>query len=61
MPITVTDDPEVRVTKKELARYRDEYQRAYSMFVGDVPTLAQFIHRKQTQKPLRDRIKVFNG
>jgi hypothetical protein len=52
MPIIVTDDPEVRCTKEELTRWTDEYQRRFMMFSGTPPTLAEFIRRERTRKPL---------
>lgn len=61
MSIKITDDPDVCVTAAELARYTDEYQRAFMFYCGTVPTLAEFIRRKQTQKPLRDRMEIHNG
>lgn len=52
MPIKITDDPEVECTREELARWTDEYNRRFMMFAGKRPTLAQFIQRERTRKPL---------
>lgn len=50
MPIHVTDDPDVHVTRKELQRYRQRYTEAYMFFAGEPPTLAEFIRRRRNDK-----------
>lgn len=55
MPIIITDDPEVRCTSEELARYSADYQQRFMMFAGKRPTLAEFIRREQARPPLSVR------
>jgi L-amino acid N-acyltransferase YncA len=60
MAIRIKDQkPDVVVTESELRRYRDEYQKAFMFYSGTPPTLEEFIRRQQ--KPLKDRMQVFNG
>lgn len=47
MGIKIIKEPDVHVTEGELARYREEYQKAFSHYCGPRPTLEEFIRGKQ--------------
>ena len=61
MAIIVKDEPDVHVTASELARYRDQYQRAFSMYAGTPPTFAEYIRREQERAKKPNRGYSFNG
>jgi len=54
MSIRVVDnEPDVTVTSDELARYKEEYSRAYMFYCGAPPSLETFIrNKKRAQKDI---------
>lgn len=50
MAIKIVKEPDVHVTEGELARYREEYQKAFSHYAGPKVTLEEFIRMKQGQR-----------
>lgn len=53
MGIRIIHVPDVEVTEGELARYQQEYQKAFMFYAGPVPTLAEYIRQRQgTQVPV---------
>jgi hypothetical protein len=61
MPIEIIDDPVVRLTASDAAKWRERYNQAFSMYSGTPPTFASWVHQQLHQKPLRERIEVHNG
>jgi hypothetical protein len=49
MTIKIIEEPAVHVTAGDLARYREDYQRDYSMYCGPLPTLEEYIRRRQAR------------
>jgi|HubBroStandDraft_4_1064222.scaffolds.fasta_scaffold531111_2 hypothetical protein len=47
MSIKIISEPDVKVTREELARYTYEYSQAYRMYAGPIPTLEEYIRRQQ--------------
>jgi hypothetical protein len=49
MSIEIIKEPDVHVTAGDLARYRQDYIRDHSMYCGPLPTLEEYIRRRQIQ------------
>jgi hypothetical protein len=43
MGIKIIEEPDIFLTKGELARYERAYERAYSHYAGTPPTLEEYI------------------
>lgn len=50
MSIKIIKEPDIHVTEGELQRYQEEYQSAYSMYCGPIPTLEEYIRMRKKQK-----------
>jgi len=59
MAIFIKDDPDVFLTPSELARYREEYRQAFSMFCGTPPSFNSWVASRQEQKQARTRESVY--
>lgn len=46
----IDEEPELRLTSGELARWRREYEQAMSMYAGPPITLEDFIRSRKNQK-----------
>lgn len=49
MAIKIIDEPDVRVTASELARYREEWRKFMSYYAGPPITLEEFIRRQRNR------------
>lgn len=47
MAIKIIDQPDIRLTAGDLARYRREYDDAMRYYAGPLPTLEEFIRGRQ--------------
>jgi hypothetical protein len=49
MAIRIIEEPTVHVTAGDLARYKADYIRDHSMYCGPMPTLEEYIRRRQAE------------
>jgi hypothetical protein len=49
MPIEIIDDPVVRLTASDYAKWMDRYNQAFSMYCGTPPTFASWVHKQFNQ------------
>lgn len=47
MSIRIIHEPEIHITAGDLARYRSEYEKAFSYHCGPRPTLEEYIRNRQ--------------
>lgn len=57
MSIKIIKEPDVHVTEGDLQRYREQYQKDYSMYCGPMPTLEEYIRRKLKEKIIQQNSK----
>jgi len=50
MAIHVIDDPDVYLTQSELARYRAEYNQAFSFYAGPPPSFNSWVAQRKAQQ-----------
>ena len=53
MTIKIIDEPDVTVTRAELALYKHEYENTYAFYAGVPPSLEEYIRRRQ-QKNIQE-------
>lgn len=49
MSIKIIHEPDVYLTADEVARYRREYEQAYSMYAGTPPTFESYCRMRKRQ------------
>lgn len=47
MAIEIIGEPTVHVTAADLARYQRDYERDHMFYAGPLPTLEEYIRRRQ--------------
>ncbi len=52
MAIRIIKQSDIYLTPSELRRYQDEYNRTYSMYAGEPPTLEDFIRSKKAYEDI---------
>jgi len=52
----VEDGPEVVLTRSEHTRLQHEYQKAFMMYSGPVPTFEEFVRQRLTE----NKIQILN-
>lgn len=57
MAIVVTKEPDIHVSEGDLNRFRQKYQKAFSMYCGEQPTLEEFIKREIAERKERHRVQ----
>jgi hypothetical protein len=45
MAIKIIEQPDIHLTQSELARYRDDYRRDYSMYAG-TPAFEDYVRQR---------------
>jgi hypothetical protein len=52
MAIKIIKTADVHLTATQLARYRYEYQRAFSMYCGPLPDFEEWVAKQERQKKI---------
>jgi len=46
----VEDGPDITLTRSEHTRFMQEYQRAYQLYAGPVPTFEEFVRNRLNEQ-----------